>query len=54
MAEKSRASLIGCRGCLEVVGDGLVEVHRNLEEEVPDAQVAAEEAGRLEPEMESG
>ena len=54
MAEKSRASLIGCRRGLEVVRDGLVEVHRNLQEEVPDAQVAAEEARRLEPGKESG
>ena len=50
MAERSRASLIGCRGCLEVVSDGLVEVHGHLEEEVPHAQVAAEQARRLEPE----
>ena len=33
-----------------MVGNGLVEVHGHLEEEVPHAQVAAEQARRLEPE----
>ena len=32
-----------------MVGDGLVEVHGHLQEEVPDAQVSAEQARRLEP-----
>ena len=32
-----------------MVGDGLVEVHGHLQEEVPDAQVTAEQARRLEP-----
>ena len=43
------ASLTGCRRGLEVVGDRLVEVHGNLQEEIPHAQVAAEQARRLEP-----
>ena len=35
-----------------MVGDRLVEVHGNLQEEVPDAQVTAEQARRLEPVVE--
>ena len=48
-------SLIGCcrgGGLLEVVGDGLVEVHGHLQEEVPHTQVAPEQARRFETETE--